>query len=250
MNQKKNIVFDMVGVLFQFSTRKQIQELGLLKTAKYIFTHFKNPVTTFLRTMDIIAQQEGITDTHRKYKQFYLPSCASNCFSGLENTNKTIKTIKQKIETLNPKLFVSKMEKEIVMHIADLLFSSKKIMSGLVPNKTLITLLQKIAADSAYQLFLLTNIDTQTFSLLKQSHQAVFSLFDGIVASCDIHLLKPDPAIYNHLLETYQLDPQETVFIDDQIENIEEAKKLGITAIQYRSTKQIENGFKKLKLQF
>ena len=51
---------------------------------------------------------------------------------------------------------------------------------------------------------------------------------DGKVVSYQIHIGKPDPAIYQYLLEKYQLNPQETVFFDDREVNTAAAKKLGI----------------------
>lgn len=248
MNKKKqgykNIIFDMVGVLFKFNTRKQLQELGLFQTARYLLTHFKNPIKAFLHTMDKLARKEGITNKHIKYKQYYLPICAVEYFSGFKNTYQTVHTIKKKIEQLDLSHFASNLEKKIVADITQMLFSSDKIMYGLVPNKKLISSLKKIAKTQHLRLFLLTNIDKQTFGLLKKSYKNLFSLFDGIVTSCDVHLLKPNQAIYQHLFTTYKVDPAQSVFIDDQSENIEQANRLGITGIQYQNYKTLE---KKLK---
>ncbi|MBQ8038835.1 MAG: HAD-IA family hydrolase, partial [Lachnospiraceae bacterium] len=51
---------------------------------------------------------------------------------------------------------------------------------------------------------------------------------DGKVVSYEIHKIKPDPAIYEYLLEKYDLKPEESVFFDDRLENTEAAEKLGI----------------------
>ncbi len=42
-----------------------------------------------------------------------------------------------------------------------------------------------------------------------------FSLFDGGVASCDVHLCSPEPAIYTTLMQTCNLAYDESIFIDD-----------------------------------
>jgi putative hydrolase of the HAD superfamily len=52
--------------------------------------------------------------------------------------------------------------------------------------------------------------------------------FDGMVMSGPLGIVKPSPAIYTHLLRTYQLDPATCVFIDDRAENIAGAQNVGI----------------------
>ena len=56
------------------------------------------------------------------------------------------------------------------------------------------------------------------------------NLFEGIVVSADLHIIKPDERIYRYLLERYGLNPGETLFIDDRLENVEGARKVGIQA--------------------
>ncbi len=52
--------------------------------------------------------------------------------------------------------------------------------------------------------------------------------FEQVYLSYKIHLRKPDSAIFDYLLKTKELNPFETLFIDDSIQHIESAKKLGI----------------------
>lgn len=58
-------------------------------------------------------------------------------------------------------------------------------------------------------------------------------LFDGLVVSSDVHLIKPDVKIYELLCETYGLIPQECIFVDDRPENVEAAKKAGMEGIVF-----------------
>ena len=50
--------------------------------------------------------------------------------------------------------------------------------------------------------------------------------FNGVAVSSDIHMIKPYEGIYKYILEKYKLNPEECLFIDDRLENIEGAKKL------------------------
>ena len=71
---------------------------------------------------------------------------------------------------------------------------------------------------------------------------------DGGLFSCDLHLVKPDPAFYRTLLEKYDLDPKRCVFIDDLAANLEPAKEMGIHTILFQSQDQAEKDLDELIL--
>ncbi|MCF6278010.1 MAG: HAD family phosphatase [Anaerolineales bacterium] len=58
--------------------------------------------------------------------------------------------------------------------------------------------------------------------------------FDEIFISAELGIAKPDPRIYRIVLEKLALAPEETVFVDDFIENIAAARKLGMHGIHFR----------------
>lgn len=70
--------------------------------------------------------------------------------------------------------------------------------------------------------------------------------FDGIVVSADVHVVKPDVRIYEHLLEKYNLNAEECLFIDDREDNVEGAIKAGMKAMQFKN--DFEEVRKHLKL--
>jgi putative hydrolase of the HAD superfamily len=57
--------------------------------------------------------------------------------------------------------------------------------------------------------------------------------FDVLVWSFQLRMAKPDPAIYHHTLQQLGTRAEDTLFIDDRLENIEAAEALGIRAIQF-----------------
>lgn len=72
--------------------------------------------------------------------------------------------------------------------------------------------------------------------LLRQTHPELLSfipLMDGGIFSCDVHLVKPDPAIYEKLCQEYNLIPGECLFIDDNVANIQAARDFGLHAIPF-----------------
>ena len=97
--------------------------------------------------------------------------------------------------------------------------------------------MQKLKAAS-YRLYYLTNIPADIMDELRQREW--FSLFDGGVASCDVHLCKPEPAIYTTLMQTCNLAYDESIFIDDNKVNAQAAYNLGITGILYKNPKSFE----------
>ena len=54
--------------------------------------------------------------------------------------------------------------------------------------------------------------------------------------SCEVHINKPDPRIYQALLDKYGLKAKESVFIDDRLDNIQAAFQLGFTGIQMKDS--------------
>lgn len=87
-----------------------------------------------------------------------------------------------------------------------------------------------------YRTFLLSNtnvIHVKNFSaaLLRNYGSPDFSpYFEKCYYSCDIGLRKPDAEIFLHVLNENGLQANETVFIDDSVQHVEGAKRVGISA--------------------
>ena len=94
-------------------------------------------------------------------------------------------------------------------------------------------LVQKLKAHG-YCVYYLSNIPQDVLELLTE--RGVLAQFDGGVASCEVHINKPDPRIYKALLEKYHLKAQESVFIDDRLDNVQAAFRLGFAGIQMKDS--------------
>ena len=75
-----------------------------------------------------------------------------------------------------------------------------------------------------------------------------FKHLDGIVVSGDEKLIKPDPAIYNVLLNRYNIKAEESLFIDDNGDNIEAARKLGFHTIHLTDDVNLEATLKEMNI--
>ncbi len=65
-----------------------------------------------------------------------------------------------------------------------------------------------------------------------------WEVFDYLFFSAEIHLKKPDPRIYQYVTDFMKVLPGETIFVDDQLENVEAANRFGIHGIQFHNSEQ------------
>ncbi|WP_419183538.1 HAD family hydrolase [Serinibacter arcticus] len=73
----------------------------------------------------------------------------------------------------------------------------------------------------------LTNWSSETFPHGRVAVPAMHEL-EAIVVSGDLGLVKPDPAIYQHLLDRFDVAPARALFVDDRLANVEAARALGL----------------------
>ena len=81
-----------------------------------------------------------------------------------------------------------------------------------------------------YRLFLLSNYHAPAFWRVSW-HARLPEWTDGILLSSDVHLLKPDPAIFHTLCAQYGLEPANSLFLDDHAANVEVADHLGFRTV-------------------
>ena len=66
----------------------------------------------------------------------------------------------------------------------------------------------------------------------------VMALFDHIIESAKIGLRKPDPQIYQMMVDALAVDPKRCIYLDDLGINLKPAREMGMTTIKVRDTKQ------------
>ena len=100
-----------------------------------------------------------------------------------------------------------------------------------------VSLLYKLKAK--YKIYGLTNWSAETISIAYDRFP-FFSAFDGIVVSGQEKMIKPNKEIYHLLLDRYKLKAANTIFIDDNINNIKAAEEIGLLGIHFESPGQLE----------
>ena len=83
------------------------------------------------------------------------------------------------------------------------------------------------------RLLALTNWSAETFPIGRRRFPFL-DWFEGIVVSGEEKLIKPDRAIYELLLQRYDVEPARAVFIDDSEANVAGAREAGLHAIRFR----------------
>lgn len=86
--------------------------------------------------------------------------------------------------------------------------------------------------NKGYHLYYLSNYSEKLY--IETKHDMKFiEEFDGGIFSYRVKCIKPEEKIYRILLDTYQLNPKETLFFDDRKENVSTAIKMGIQGVVF-----------------
>lgn len=98
-----------------------------------------------------------------------------------------------------------------------------------------------------YHLYGLSNWSAETFPIARAKYPC-FDLFDDIVISGEVKLIKPDPAIFKLLLERTGQKAEECLLIDDSEQNIGVAKQLNFQTVLFRSAAQLRVELRRLNI--
>src|SRR4051794_6544493 len=85
---------------------------------------------------------------------------------------------------------------------------------------------------------MLSNMPRELGEALKTRTQKL-DVFDQVTLSYELHSMKPEPAIYEHCLEGIRTAPEQTLFLDDRIANVQGAELLGIRGMQFTSSEEM-----------
>jgi 2-haloacid dehalogenase len=98
-----------------------------------------------------------------------------------------------------------------------------------------------------FNLYGLTNWSAETFPIAFKRY-AFFQEFLGIIVSGAEKLIKPDPRIFQLILDRYNLVAEESLFIDDNINNINQANSMGFHTIHFQNPTQLRKELNELGL--
>ncbi len=108
-------------------------------------------------------------------------------------------------------------------------------------------ILEEIKSSKNFRLYALTNWSHETFHVALKRYEFLH-WFEGIVVSGEEKCRKPFPEIYQILINRYKVDPENSLFIDDNFRNIEGARALGINTIHFESPGQLRQVLENLQI--
>ncbi len=91
--------------------------------------------------------------------------------------------------------------------------------------------------NKGYNLYILTNNTKFSYDYIK--NKINLSYFKGVVCSYEEHLIKPDTRIYELILNRYNLNKDETIFFDDNYENVESANGIGLKSVIFNGIEDL-----------
>lgn len=169
--------------------------------------------------------------------EFFLENIATNAWNIEQDRGRSIEKANEKLIKEHP-LF----EKEIRAY-----YDNWAIMlKGDIPQN--VAVLRQL--EGKFPLYGLTNWSSETLPYALENYD-FFKVFEGkIVVSGDEKLIKPDPKIFEVLLNRYNIKAEESVFIDDNADNIKTAKNLGFTTVHVNQNTDLAKELNALGLEF
>ncbi len=107
-------------------------------------------------------------------------------------------------------------------------------------DKRMVELIRKLKR--GYKIYCLTNTNTLHYSINKRL--GAFEEFHKVFTSFKIGLKKPDEKVYLHLAKKVRLRPKEVIFVDDNLANVQGARKAGMKGIIFTSYDQLVQDLK------
>lgn len=120
------------------------------------------------------------------------------------------------------------------------LLAAKKLLTPITES---LLLMQEIS-DNEIEMLCLSNMSRETYDFIK--NQELFSMFSGVVISGVEKCMKPDEEIFQLIIGRFSLETQNTLFIDDSLENINSASLLDINGYHFKRSQKCYSDIRKL----
>jgi len=196
------------------------------------------------RKIKAIIFDLGGVITHGGYLRFLKHYCA-NCFTPAGK--KKIMQLEREVNLgdITETEFYHEIEKIFDVHIQPRIMH-KEIVNHMKTDKALVHMIPKLKA-SKIALFS-NSLGAMAKQVLKDRHLSGKKFFDRIFVSNEMHLAKPDREAYMFVLKKMKVKPREAMMVDDRIENIVSARKLGMAGVVYKNARQLAKELKKYQL--
>jgi 2-haloacid dehalogenase len=107
------------------------------------------------------------------------------------------------------------------------------------PIQPTVEVFRRLKEEGRFRLYALTNWSAELFPIALERYDFLH-WFDGRVVSGEEKMRKPFPEFYQLTLDRFGLQPQTTLFIDDNLRNVEAAAAMGIQTIHFQGAEALE----------
>ncbi|MBA3751951.1 HAD-IA family hydrolase [Candidatus Dependentiae bacterium] len=240
ISRPTTLIWDLGGVLTENSWSKYISYIGISKVLFHMVWDWRLPHHTCkARTFEVLDQvpvpQEMIFKGACIGDGTAMPAIMGAYQAGLLQREQVLPLLQETIERLEKdSFFRSSYEKALIESIIDHMFNPETLVSCNYILSDGLSMVQAVAeqknddGSNIYAQYVLSNWDFESFQLMGDRFNSLFSYFKGIVISGAIGTIKPMQEAFKQIIETYALTKADCVFIDDRKENIEAALSYGI----------------------
>ena len=170
---------------------------------------------------------QGVSDTKEEYLVLDKTIFQSGLWERLDLGTMTREELVLKVVSMLGRVYQKKVE-EVIWNWPSYIDIYREVFPVLSELKK-----------KGHRIFVLSNTSKVFYDLLEDQLSPLKELLDGFVLSCDIKAIKPDLAMFKEILDKYQLDSVNCVFLDDIEDNTIAAEKLGIKTYQVKKRSDI-----------
>lgn len=230
--QAGSIIVDLGGVLVGTDTATAIRHMGIGNVLMYLGWYAKSPHTEYLAYLSGIMPHDPSLPVACDYDGGRLPQLMYDWLMGTRSCQEIRSII---TSALDEDSALSLPSKWLFRSMTEMIFTPEIFIQTRRLYPKMVALITEYK-HKGHKIYIGSNWDAESFALFITRYPELAELFDGAIVSGAIHQLKPQREFFEYGIATYELIPQETVLIDDQLENIAGARACGLSAIHCRQT--------------
>lgn len=244
-SSKTIIICPLSGVLFTEDTNVIASKIGLSRVASYTLKSWKNPADKLFSVLQKMALEQNLPNNHViQYQGYTMPYCFVELQLGTYTHEQVIQILNDYFDKLYAQSFFSGHEEyDLMKTIVRIILTPTEFVDISKPNTTMIEILKKLKQNGC-SLYILTNVSAEIKDALSKAHPSIFNLFDGMITSSEMKMLKHDEKMLTHILNNTNTQPEQCILIDNENEIVATAKRMGIPTIQYVNTKDTKSKLK------
>jgi putative hydrolase of the HAD superfamily len=117
-----------------------------------------------------------------------------------------------------------------------------------IVREDILELIKNIKEQNDLKLLCLSNVNSSHWHFLMEHNPKLSDFFDDLILSFEVHLMKPDPRIFQLAIQKAGCKAEEIIFIDDGLNNVRSAREMGINGIKFTTLEDLVKDLKIAKI--